>query len=870
MKNESNNKMALINDTMSLPNDILIVDDEIPNLKLLAQFLAQEGYQVRPAERPQLAIDSALAQPPALILLDVKMPEMDGFEVCRRLKQDERTRDIPIIFISALQDAQDKVRGFEAGGVDFVSKPFQEAEVLARVRTHMNLHNLQLNLAELVDERTAELAESKAALEEAQQLARIGSWNWDPKTDTVKWSKSLYEIFGLDPKKDPPGYEMHSSVYTPESWEKLNKAVTKALNEGQPYDLELDIVRSDGVIRHTFTRGNVVKSDDGSIVRLYGVVHDITELKRATKELVKSEAKYRGLVDNSLVGVFASTLDGRFSFVNDALSRIYDFDTPEQMVAEGSLARWADLKRREQLMAALQEYGSVANFEAETITNTGRHIHVLFSVKLFGKNIFGMIMDISDRKQAEEELLKSEDKFRSLITNIPDVTWTTDSDGNTTFISSNIKEVYGYGPEDIYAKPDKFWFERIHPEDVERVKRAFGALLESGSRFDVEYRIKHKDGNWIWLHDRSIKTHQKDGVMYADGILTDVTDRKQAQIELENSYREIEKLQKQLQAESTYLQEEIKLEHNFENIIGNSNPIKYALFKVEQVAETDSTVLVLGETGTGKELMARAVHHNSLRKDRPLIKLNCATLPANLIESELFGHEKGSFTGAAAKHTGRFEVADGSTLFLDEIGEVPIELQAKLLRVIEDGEFERLGSNRTRKVDVRIIAATNRDLEKDAREGRFRQDLWYRLNVYPITLPPLRDRIEDIPLILQHCVDKFARKLGKNITKIPEQVVKDLQSYSWPGNIRELENLLERAVINTSGSTLQLSETFSRLDQAASAEGFKSLDDMERDYIARVLEKTGGKVSGKNSAAEILGLHRSTLLARMKKLDIKK
>jgi chemotaxis protein methyltransferase CheR len=219
---------------------------------------------------------------------------------------------------------------------------------------------------------------------------------------------------------------------------------------------------------------------------------------------------------------------------------------------------------------------------------------------------------------------------------------------------------------------------------------------------------------------------------------------------------------------------------------------------------------------------------------------------------------------------GRFEVADGSTLFLDEIGELPLELQAKLLRVLEDGEFERLGSTRTIKVDVRIIAATNRDLEKDAHAGRFRQDLWYRLNVYPITLPPLRKRIEDIPLIVKHCMDKFTRRLGKDITKIPEKVIKDLQSYKWPGNIRELENILERAVINTSGSTLQLPEGLSQLAQASSPEGFESLHDMERDYIARVLEKTGWKISGKNSAAEILGLHRNTLLARMKKLDIHK
>jgi chemotaxis protein methyltransferase CheR len=353
------------------------------------------------------------------------------------------------------------------------------------------------------------------------------------------------------------------------------------------------------------------------------------------------------------------------------------------------------------------------------------------------------------------------------------------------------------------------------------------------------------------------------------GMVMDVSERKQNEIKLQNSYKKIEQLQKQLQAESAYLQEEIKLEHNFENIIGNSNAIQYTLFKVEQVAETDATVLILGETGTGKELIARAIHHSSSRKDRPLIKINCATLPANLIESELFGHEKGSFTSAGAKHKGRFEVANGSSLFLDEIGELPIELQAKLLRVIEDGEFERLGSTKTLKVDVRIIAATNRNLEKDIKEGRFREDLWYRLNVYPITLPPLRDRIEDIPLLVKYFMDTLTRKLGKDLVSVSEKSMKVLQNYTWPGNVRELQNVLERSLIGTFGSKLKLSETLSQSDKKQS-EGFKSLQDMERNYIVSVLEETSWKISGKNSASKILELDRSTLRAKMKKLGIKK
>ena len=592
---------------------ILIVDDEIANLQLLSDLLGREGYQVRPANSPQLAIDSALGQPPALIMLDVKMPGMDGFEVCRRLKQDKKTRDIPIIFVSALQDVQDRVQGFEAGGVDFISKPFHEEEVLARVRTHMELRQMQQNLEEMVAKRTAELA--------------------------------------------------------------------------------------------------------------------------------RSEAKYRGLVENALVGVFNSTLDGRFTFVNDAMARMFDFGTPEQMIAQGALERWSDQKDRERMMAELQQHGMVRNFEAQVLTATDRHLHVLFSAKQVGNYIVGMMMDITDRRQAETDL--------------------------------------------------------------------------------------------------------------------------------QSAYTEIEQLKNKLEAETAYLQEEIKLEHDFESIIGNSFAIKHVLFKVEQVADTDTSVLILGETGTGKELVARAIHNRSLRKQHPLVKVNCAALPSNLIESELFGHEPGAFTDARTRQIGRFEVANGTSIFLDEIGDLPLELQTKLLQVLQDGEFERLGSSRTIKVDVRVIAATNRDLEAQVHKGEFRQDLFYRLNVFPLTVPPLRERIEDIPLLAEFFMEKASRRLGKSIAVVPTNVMNKLKDYPWPGNVRELENVIERAVINSSGPKLRLAEELKSPPKELPTP-LKTMKAIEFDHIVRVLEHTNWKISGKNSAAEILGLKRNTLRARMQKLGISK
>ena len=337
----------------------------------------------------------------------------------------------------------------------------------------------------------------------------------------------------------------------------------------------------------------------------------------------------------------------------------------------------------------------------------------------------------------------------------------------------------------------------------------------------------------------------------------------------ENALAEIKQLTDQLEAERAYLQEEIKLEFNHENIIGRSNEIKYVFYKIEQIAATDTNVLVLGETGTGKELVARAIHGLSLRKHRALVKMNCAALPANLIESELFGHEKGAFTGANSRRLGRFEVANGTTLFLDEIGELPLDLQPKLLQVIETGEFERLGSSDTINVDARIIAATNRNLEAEVGKRTFREDLWYRLNIFPITMPPLRERREDIPLLVNYFIDRISKRLGKTISLVPLNVMDALRSYHWPGNIRELENVLERAVINSSGPKLHLVDELKKPDKELT-QANRTLADVEREYILRVLEQTHWKVSGNNSASEILGLDRSTLRARMRKLDIYK
>ena len=397
----------------------------------------------------------------------------------------------------------------------------------------------------------------------------------------------------------------------------------------------------------------------------------------------------------------------------------------------------------------------------------------------------------------------------------------------------------------------------------QRVER----IVETGDDFHARYRVRHKDGTYRHWEDRARVIGWIDGRgNNIVGSITDITDRVVAQQKLKHALTEVELLKDRLGAESEYLQAEIKSEHNFEQIIGNSGPMRATLLKVEKVAPTNTAVLVLGETGTGKELLARAIHSRSDRSDRPLIKIDCCTLPSGLIESELFGHEKGAFTGATEKKQGRFELADGGTVLLDEIGELSLDLQAKLLRVLEEGVIKPVGSETEKNVDVRVIAATNRNLKDEVRKGRFRSDLYYRLSVFPVESPPLRDRREDIPLLTTFFISALAAPLGKKIRAVSRTSMDGLISYDWPGNVRELRNVLERAAVLCEGETLDV-EILGAVD--AHDRSLKSdLQAVERARILRALEESGWKIKGENNAASRLGLKPSTLRARMSKLEI--
>lgn len=465
-----------------------------------------------------------------------------------------------------------------------------------------------------------------------------------------------------------------------------------------------------------------------------------------------------------------------------------------------------------------------------------------------------------------DQLRDSEERFRNMADNAPVMIWVTGTDTLCSYLNKRWFDFTGRTAEEELGEG---WIRSVHPEDYEACHETYISNFNARQPFEMEYRVRRSNGEYRWVYDSGVPRFSFDGAFLGYiGSAIDITERKASEVALRTANEELHQLKNQLEAENIYLQQELQRDEKFGEIVGDSDAIKYVLFKITQVAPTDSTVLITGETGTGKELVARAIHGASSRKDRPLIKVNLAALSPTLIESELFGHEKGAFTGAVGRKQGRFELADGGTIFLDEIGELPLELQVKLLRVIQENEFERLGGSRTLKVDVRIIAATNRNLKLEVEQGTFREDLWYRLNVYPITVPPLRQRREDIPLLVEHFAAMYAKKAGKSISSVSPRAMQSLKDHSWPGNIRELANVIERAVIHTQGSALHVVDQFEPADDDSVPT--QTLEEVERDYILRTLESTGWRVEGKHGAAKVLGLNPSTLRTRMLKLGIQR
>jgi len=493
----------------------------------------------------------------------------------------------------------------------------------------------------------------------------------------------------------------------------------------------------------------------------------------------------------------------------------------------------------------------IAHEVADSLAVAIRQAHLNSQVERHAEQLEQRVQErTAELSNANTKLQESEERIRSLYDNTPILMHSLDQQGRVLEVNEHWLKTLGYERSEVIGRPVGNF---TAPESRALVQDVLiPRLAREGFIKDAEVQGLKKNGELVDLLVSSVVKRDAGGnFLYSQTSLLDITEQRRAQ------------------RESVYLQEQLASELNFEEIVGGSPAMQRVFSSIEMVAQTDATVLLLGETGTGKELIAHALHNRSRRKQSVMVKVNCGALPASLVESELFGHEKGAFTGAVTQKKGRFELAHRGTIFLDEIGELPLETQTKLLRVLQEREFERVGGFQTQKVDVRVIAATNRDLEDGVRGGIFRADLFYRLNVFPIEIPPLRDRKDDIPSLATYFVGKFSKRMGRHIDRIQRSVYDQFYQYDWPGNVRELANLLERAVILCQGDTIQPQHlTMSRSRPAAAPEGLPTLEEGERRLILRALERTGGVLAGPNGAAELLGINRSTLWSRMRKLGI--
>jgi formate hydrogenlyase transcriptional activator len=590
------------------------------------------------------------------------------------------------------------------------------------------------------------------------------------------------------------------------------------------------------------------------------------EQKYGEEKLKQSERELQQLIDAVPQHIFVLGPDGRCLYTNRVAREYHGLSPMDPQ--EDHLAMFIHPDDRDMVLSEHQRlisHGNPYELEARLLSKDGHYRWFLIRVSPWqdeqGRIVrwYGTRTEIEDRKRAEEKLRQDERELRRITDAIDQHIMVLGPDGNILYANRLLLEYSGLSVEDVTA--DDFRARLVHPDDFERSQDKRRHALERGAPFELELRARRKDGQHRWFLIRYNPLRDEEGRIirwYSTG--TDIDDRK----------RDEERIQK----ENLALREEIDHSSMFEEIVGSSDVIRKVLTQVTKVAPSDSTVLILGETGTGKELIARAIHKRSKRSSRLLIRVNCAAIPPSLIASELFGHEKGAFTGALHRRLGRLELADGGTIFLDEIGDLPAETQIALLRVLQEKEIERVGGSQSISVDVRVLAATNRDLKAAMAAGTFRQDLFYRLNVFPIQIPSLRERVDDIPLLVTYMVERYAKKAGKQIRNIQKETLKLFQAYDWPGNIRELQNVIERAVVLCDSETFSIDETWlkpegHRLSGSVVPLG-ATLAEHEKEIIEVALADCGGQVSGPTGAAAKLGLPRQTLESKITALGINK
>jgi PAS domain S-box-containing protein len=592
----------------------------------------------------------------------------------------------------------------------------------------------------------------------------------------------------------------------------------------------------------------------------------LADCQRQGRALLEAEGLHRIILENVSDAVFLTDDHDNFTFICPNCHVIFGY-SPTEVLALGRIT--ALLGANGSAPPDLVNGGIIENHEYVITAKDGDCRTLLVNIRrvsIAGGTRLYVCRDISERKRVEDAFRQIDERYRDIVEDQTELICRYLPDGTLTFVNGAYARYFQVEPETLVGA--SFW--PLIPDESHLAARNFIASITPDNPVaTIEHQVRSPSGELRWQQwtDRGI-FDSEGRVLEYQAVGRDITDRKRAEEAMAVAHEEIRRLTEQLEAENVYLRNEVNLKYNYDAIVGRSSAIRRVLRNVEQVANTNSTVLLIGETGTGKELVARAIHSRSPRHERPMVTVNCAALPTSLIESEIFGREEGAYTGALSRQIGRFELADGSTLFLDEVGELPLETQAKLLRVLQTGEFERLGSTVARKADVRVVAATNRNLEQRIRDGAFREDLFYRLNVFPICVPPLRERVEDIPLLVQSFVQEFGQTMKRTIHSIPRSNLDALQLHHWPGNIRELRNLIERAMIVSEGGVLRVDVPVQSKTPFAQSPAALTLDSVQRQHILAVLEDTGWRISGPRGAAAVLGIKPTTLEYRISKLGI--
>jgi len=710
-----------------------------------------------------------------------------------------------------------------------------------------------------------ELRRSKVHLADAQRLSRTGSVGMEVSTKRIFWSEEAARIYGYAPGTEPTPDLILQRVH-PDDVQLLKSVLERAGQAGSDFNFEHRLLMPDGSIKHILNLAHGLREGDGNEESV-GAIMDITERKVAEDAIRRSEAYLAEAQKLSHTGSFGCKASSGEMFWSEETFRIFGYDRDAKPAVEAILKRvHPDDKAMVQgQISHATSQGKDCNLEYRLLLpdDSVKYVHVVAHAmkdKAGNLEFVGAVTDITERKAAEERIRRQEAELRQMLDFAPQLIAVFGPNRERLHINRIALDYLGLSLEEWRQTPHPGAF--VHPDDRPRDLDYFDRAVSTGSSYELELRLRKFDGSYHWFLARSNPVlDDKGNVVRWYVASTDIEDRKRTE--------------ERLQQENVALREEINKASMFEEIVGTSPALQAVLSRISKVAPSNSTVLITGETGTGKELVARAIHRRSHRASRAFVSVNCAAIPRDLIASELFGHERGAFTGATQQRLGRFELANGGTLFLDEVGELPAETQIALLRVLQEYEFERVGGTRRIRADVRVIAATNRDLPGAIRAGSFRSDLFYRLHVFPIEIPSLRERRADIPLLVEYFVDRYARKAGKNIKRVNKKTLELLQSYPWPGNIRELQNVIERSVIVCETENFSVDKSWLSQQPRDTRLGCKlhfsqMLAATEKEVIEEALRESQGRVFGPSGAAAKLGLARSTLESKIRSLNINK